>query len=214
MLGSQAWSYVGSQYLCGNHEGYSGETIEWLNEHVVAKAITAYQPDIVLFLAGTNDFFWPPPHGSRSPAEVATRLRAALQTLYTADTNNATVLVSTVTAINQTRCKYYHTASWHPGDCPDDMQANIAAYNRLLPGVVQEQKALGRDVRLVVQPTSFIAADYWLWGIHFNSSGFEKIAGAWHSAIVATDQMRRAMGVKEMGAAEEQDPGSREVAPR
>ena len=159
-----AWSYVGSQYLCGNHEGYSGETVEWLSQHAVPRAITAYEPDVVLLLAGTNDFFWPPPRGSRSPSAVASRMRTLVGNLFAADTRNLTLLLGTVTPINATRCAYYHTARWHPGDCPDDMQSNIAAYNKLLPGIVSEQKLLGRNVELVQMPTDFTASDYWLWG--------------------------------------------------
>ena len=33
-----AWSYVGRQFLCGSHEGYAGETLQWLADHVVTKA--------------------------------------------------------------------------------------------------------------------------------------------------------------------------------
>ena len=39
------------------HEGYSGETIEWLANNVAAGAATAADPDIILLWAGTNDFF-------------------------------------------------------------------------------------------------------------------------------------------------------------
>ena len=159
-----AWTYAGSQYLCGNHEGYSGETIEWLAQHVAHHAVSTQQPDIICLLAGTNDFFWPPPRGSRSPSAVASRMRTLVGNLFAADTRNLTLLLGTVTPINATRCAYYHTARWHPGDCPDDMQSNIAAYNKLLPGIVSEQKLLGRNVELVQMPTDFTASDYWLWG--------------------------------------------------
>ena len=191
-----AWSYVGSQYLCGNHEGYSGETVEWLSQHAVPRAITAYEPDVVLLLAGTNDFFWPPPRGSRDATEVAQRLRVLLGKIFAADRRNLTLLLSTVTPVNATRCAYYHTARWHPGDCPHDMNDNIAAYNKLLPAVAAEYRSKGHDVQLAVQPTSFAAEEYWLWGIHFNVSGFERIAKTWHDALVRTAPLRRAMGIE------------------
>ena len=50
-------SYVGSQFLCGSHEGHSGETVEWLGNRTI-DIMSAGQPDIILFMAGTNDFFW------------------------------------------------------------------------------------------------------------------------------------------------------------
>lgn len=196
LLGTQTnnWEFVGSQYLCGPHEGYAGETVEWLAQHVAARAVSAHRPDVMLLLAGTNDFFWLPPRGSRSPAEVATRLRGLLGTIFEADAQrNLTLLLGTVTRINATRCAYYSTARWHPGNCPDDMQANIEAYNsQHLPTVVAEQRALGRNVQLVHMPTDFTAEDYWLWGIHFNVSGFEKMARTWQAAIVASEAWKGA----------------------
>jgi hypothetical protein len=77
-------TFVGSQFTCGAHEGYAGETVEWLAEHVVPTNVPRYQPDVILFMAGTNEFFWPPPRGSRSPAAVAERLRGLLNETFRA----------------------------------------------------------------------------------------------------------------------------------
>ena len=102
------------------------------------------------------------------------------------------MLLSTVTPINATRCKYYHTARWHPGDCPSDMQANIRSYNTIhLPAVVAEYRARGHDIDLVVQPTNFEGQDYWIWGIHFNTTGFEKIAAAWYKGLLRSTPVQR-----------------------
>jgi len=165
---------------------------------VAMPAVASAQPDIVLFLGGTNDFFWKPPRGSRSPVEVVDRLRRLLNASVAGagvvGAASPTFLLGTVTPVNMTRCRLYHTARWHPGDCPEDMNDNIDAYNRLLPDLVAEQKTAGRDVRLVQLPTSFALEDQWIWGIHFNSSGFEKIAEAWHAAILQTPVMQQAMG--------------------
>ena len=177
-----AWSYVGRQFTCGSHEGYAGTTISWLTENVVTDAVKAAQPDVILLLAGTNDFFWPPPRGSRDPNVVAQRLRALLNLTF-ASSPSVTLLLSEVTPILEERCKYYHTARWHPGDCPLDMQSNIVAYNKMLPSIAQEHRARGNDVQLVRRP-AFDDSDFWIWGIHFNTSGFKKIASAWHGAIV------------------------------
>lgn len=211
-----SWSYVGTQFLCGAHEGYAGETVAWLS-NITTEVVTKNQPDIILFMAGTNDFFWPPPRGSRSPDEVATRLRGLLNRTFAA-APRVTFLISTVTTIDVARCKTYHTARWRPGDCPSDMPSNIAAYNRLLPGakppllrnshlktinvprqagarekhgifltneasfagIVAEYKAAGHDIALhdVNADAQWTEGDRWIWGIHFNSSGFEKMAAS------------------------------------
>ena len=76
-----------------------------------------------------------------------------------------------------------------------DMQENIRKYNAMLPSIASEYRSRGHEVNVVVQPTDFVASDYWIWGIHFNETGFEKIAGAWHSAIMRATPMRRAMGL-------------------
>ena len=43
--------------------------VEWLAQHVARDAIEAASPDVILFLAGTNDFFWPPPRGARDAGQ-------------------------------------------------------------------------------------------------------------------------------------------------
>lgn len=183
-----AWSYVGRQFLCGSHEGYAGETLQWLADNVVTNAVLSARPDIILLLGGTNDFFWPPPRGSREPRAVAQRLRSVLN-LTLAASPATTVLVAEVPPIHEGRCKQYHTARWHPGDCPADMQANVRAYNARLPGIVEEYRGRGSDVQLVRQPT-FDEADFWIWGIHFNTSGFEKMARAWHGALLRSPRVQ------------------------
>ena len=44
-------AFVGSQFTCGAHEGYSGETIEWL-AGVTPTSVARYRPDIILLMAG------------------------------------------------------------------------------------------------------------------------------------------------------------------
>ena len=190
-----AWTFAGSQFLCGQHEGYSGETVAWLANRTTA-IMTNAQPDIVLFQAGTNDFFWPeddPHHGTRSPEILLQRLRQLLDRAFAA-VPATTFLLSTITHIFQERCKYYDTAHWHPGNCPSDMQANIEAYNKLLPGVVSEYQRAGHDIHLHDgNPAEGwdLESDYWVWGIHFNATGFEKMAQKWSSSIRATAKWKQ-----------------------
>ena len=169
------WSYVGRKFGCGSHEGYSGETIEWLADHVAAGAATAADPDIILLWAGTNDFFWPPPRGSRDPAQVAMRMRRLLNVTFAHSQPNVTLLLSTVTPIVDERCKYYSTAHWHPPNCPADMNGNIVAYNRLLPRIVAEYRSLGKDITLMQQPR-FATSDYFTWGVRLEHNQTNHLA--------------------------------------
>ena len=51
------FDFVGGRYLCGNHEGFSGNTIAQLSGYAT-DAMHKHQPDVVLFMGGTNDFFF------------------------------------------------------------------------------------------------------------------------------------------------------------
>lgn len=181
------WDFVGSQHLCGNHEGHAGETIEWL-ANITTAVMTTHRPDVVLFQAGTNDFFWAPPRGTRDPKAAIGRLRLLLDATFAA-LPTVTMLVSTIPQINATRCAAYHTAPWRPPNCPNDMPANIDGYNALLPAIVQEyQQEHHRDIRMhdINRVADFVASDMWIWGIHFNNTGFQKLSNAWLAAMQPT----------------------------
>jgi lysophospholipase L1-like esterase len=47
---------VGGQHGCGSHEGHSGWTCEMLADIIVESA-TAYKPDVVMLMCGTNDLW-------------------------------------------------------------------------------------------------------------------------------------------------------------
>eukprot|EP00966_Prymnesium_polylepis_P287923 6650037-Prymnesium_polylepis.1 len=177
-----AFDFVGSRYKCGNHAGWSGRTIEFLST-IAADALARHRPDVVLFMGGTNDFYFPPPVGANATKAIQ-RLETLLDTTF-GTLPNVTFLVSTVTAINASRCRGYPHAPWHPTPCPASMPAAISSFNAQLPGVVAEHAARGRNVRLhdVNAAARWVASDYWIWGIHFNASGFEKMAAAWRRAI-------------------------------
>ena len=55
-------------------------------------------------------------------------------------------------------------------------------------GIVSQYKAKGFDIAVhdVNEEAKFVDADYWMWGIHFNSTGFEKMASSWENAITSS----------------------------
>ena len=181
-----AHDLVGSRYRCGNHEGYSGRTIEWLSG-VANRSITLHGPDIVCFMGGTNDFFFDAPVGVGSNTSAAlSRLRRLIDTAFRARPS-LTFLLSTVTRINATRCASYPSAPWHPPPCPQTMPAAIADFNAQLPSLVREYSSRGHRIFLHdVDQAGFEWQDWWIWGIHFNATGFEKMAESWRRAIHAS----------------------------
>jgi len=177
--------FVGSMYDCGNHEGHSGWTVAALSG-IAEEVLTAHQPDIVLFEAGTNDLFFNQP-GYNQGANVTGTL-ARIDTVLNITFSllpKVIVLVSGITYINATRCANYSQAPWHPPNCPDDMQPWIVELNQLLPSLIARYNASNfnaafHDPNL---GADWEAADYWTWGIHFSQSGFQKLGNAWHSAV-------------------------------
>jgi lysophospholipase L1-like esterase len=136
---------------------------------------------------------FPPPVGVGSNVtEALQRLRSLLDTSFSV-LPNVTFLLSTVTHINATRCASYPHAPWHPPACPATMELAIRSFNVELPGLVTEYTARGLNLQLhdVNAAAQWTDGDYWIWGIHFNSTGFEKMASAWREAIRSAIQMPR-----------------------
>jgi lysophospholipase L1-like esterase len=176
------WSFVGPRYGCGNHAGYSGWTAAQLMD-IVPSAMAAYQPDMVLLQIGTNDLFFNQP-GFTQGADVNgtyARIETLVNTTFSILPNTA-FLVSGPTPINATRCANYSSAPWHPANCPPLMQPWIEELNGILPNLVTKwgKGDGGRGYNIsFADPAAhinFVAEDYWIWGIHFNETGYQKIA--------------------------------------
>lgn len=183
--GGYSFDFVGSQYDCGNHEGHSGWTIAQL-EGIAATVLAAHTPDVVLIQAGTNDLFFNQPGYSQGANVTGTlaRMDTLLNTTFTL-LPRATVLVSGVTYINATLCANYSSAPWHPPNCPPDMDAWIVQLNAALPALTSSYVTQGFNVSFhdPNPDCNFTAADYWTWGIHFQQSGFQKIAASWYTHL-------------------------------
>jgi hypothetical protein len=66
-----------------------------------------------------------------------------------------------------------------------------------LAGVFQRH-SLNISPHFVTLPTlqaeaKFVAEDMFIWGIHFNATGFAKMATSWHTAIQGSRPMQQAM---------------------
>ena len=213
-LGSNAttaghWSYSGLLYGNGGvHCGYNGQTIQWLDAVVAAKAFALQQPTHVLLMAGTNDIFYKdtdPVVGGNATVCVA-RMEKLLDTAFRT-LPEVSVMLSGVTRINATLCANYSAAPWNPPDCPADMQASILEYNaRMAASVLQQQQqqrrrvyfhdpncldadgtpgVVGRACRPGEALTFNASSDYFTYGIHFSQQGYAKMAKAWQKALAA-----------------------------
>lgn len=150
------------------HEGRTGWSIagdpqagENLQD-IVAARLTTYNPDILLFMAGTNDVT----QTTVTMTVIADRLRTFLNTVF-ATKPTLTVVVSTIPAM---------------------YDADYANFNALVPGVVNEFRDAGRKIVLadagnagLTYPDDFRPAgsDH----VHPDASGYEKIANAMYAAL-------------------------------
>jgi lysophospholipase L1-like esterase len=178
-------SSVGGQQGCGSHEGHSGWTCEMLAD-IITDSATAYKPDVVLLMCGTNDLWYRPstknPEQGGTPDQVLERINSILDRLY-AVVPDATVLLSTISDVNMTKC-----ATYPQGACPPSMPADITTVNNAMPSkVVAPHITAGRKVFLhdVNADAQWVEKDYWTWGIHRSEAGFAKMAASWEKAILA-----------------------------
>eukprot|EP00040_Diaphanoeca_grandis_P026690 m.149863 g.149863 ORF g.149863 m.149863 type:complete len:331 (+) comp30687_c0_seq1:457-1449(+) len=176
---------VGGQHGCGSHEGHSGWTCDMLAD-IITDSATAYKPDVVMLMCGTNDLWYRPstknPDKGGTAEQVVARINKILTNLF-AVVPNATVLLSTVSDINATKCLTYPQ-----GPCPPSMPSDIIAVNTALPAkVVAPFTAAGHNVFLhdVNADAQWVEKDYYTWGIHRSEAGFAKMAASWEKAILA-----------------------------
>ena len=88
----------------------------------------------MLLQCGTNDVYFQKPFKPNStheedpfPLELAKRMNGLLDAVF-ASSPDTTVLLSSVTHINSTRCEHYVF-----GACPVGMNDRIIAFNKLIP---------------------------------------------------------------------------------
>jgi hypothetical protein len=131
------FNFVGSRYIAGDHQGHSGARIvRILNELQATASLQLYQPDIILLLAGTNDFDLVADQGGGDPVlEAQGNLTLLLEYLLTNTTANSHIIVSEVTQLGTGSAQ----ALLRP-----DMVANINKYNGLLPQLLGAHNKSGR----------------------------------------------------------------------
>ena len=147
------------------HEGYNGQTIDWLalKAHQV---VPVHKPDVVLLMAGSNDL------KTDSVATMKSDMTKLLDVLAK-DAPNAVLLVATLPPPQ-------------PNNTSGQSTVNAAEFNKVLPGLVASKAAAGMKVKLV-DTTSLTSSDMSPVGqdsgVHLNAQGYEKMANFWLDAI-------------------------------
>lgn len=142
-----------------DNEGHGG----WRIDQVAASAdgfLAAYQPQVVLLNAGTNDTLQ-----NYDLANAPARLRALVAQVV-ADRPDAVVVFSTLMPSR---------------DAANN--AEVEAFNAELPAIAADETAAGHRVYLADLNAAVTVDDIGSDGIHPTDAGYVKIAGAWHDTL-------------------------------
>lgn len=135
---------------------------------LLAAAMAANPPDIILLQVGTNDMTDVPVVGVPRDSAKAPGNLLTLLAHISAINPNVLTLVSTIP----------------PRTDVPAYGANVPGYNAALPGIVRLRRAAGQKVVLVNVGGQLVAADVVLDGIHPTASGYAKLGTAWGRALV------------------------------
>jgi lysophospholipase L1-like esterase len=118
-------------------------------------------PDVVLIMLGTNDVF-----GITATDKMKATMDKLVSSIFE-QSPNVTVVLASICPIAKIAAR----------------DADVNAYNAVLPDIVQEQKALGHkiafaDIHSVVTPAD-LSGDK----VHPSATGYKKMAALWYSVL-------------------------------
>jgi len=153
-----------------NHEGYgsarigmllNGGTTEKHTALPIKTSLANNNPDVVLIMLGTNDVF-----GITATDKMKATMEKLVSSIFE-QSPNVTVVLASICPIAKIAAR----------------DADVDAYNAVLPGIVQEQKALNHkiefaDIHSVVTPAD-LSGDK----VHPSATGYNKMAALWYSVL-------------------------------
>lgn len=136
-----------------NGRGGQGKVSDWLDSS---------SPNIVLLMAGTNDFL-----NGETATQARDELRLVIQTVVN---SGAQVLVASIPALNPASSEVTQAAA-----------DEVNAFNGLLPGLVAEfsSNVSFVDIAAALDGINDISSD----GIHLTSTAYSKVGTVWHNAL-------------------------------
>ncbi|HVY41193.1 MAG TPA: SGNH/GDSL hydrolase family protein [Polyangia bacterium] len=155
-----------------DNEGHGGYRISQISNLVVASMMTN-KPNIVLLMIGTNDVGTSTtPIGTSGAQNIANQLGSLIDQITGQDPKVLVVVAQIVPHIT------------------DAVDANIQAYNALIPGVVKARADAGRHVLLVDMHAAFLARANWKTTLlnqsdkqHPTDAGYVIMGDTWYPAI-------------------------------
>ncbi len=146
-----------------NHQGWPGARTDQIHGAIAGWLDAIADPDIILLLIGTNDVWQ-----NRPLNQIEDNLNDLIADIVTRRPF-ARIILSTLP-------ERIDNAGW---------EADQVAFNAILPGLVSDHVALGRQITLVDMHPVLTPFDYSSDGVHPSTSGYEKMADTWLPAITA-----------------------------
>ncbi|MEO7099028.1 MAG: SGNH/GDSL hydrolase family protein, partial [Luteolibacter sp.] len=143
-----------------DHQGTGGVRIDEIQTNIAGWLNSVEDPDVVLLLAGTNDF-----SQNYSTASATTRLTNLIADIA-ARRPFAKIIVSNLPLRTDSAT----------------LEAQQVTFNSALPGIVSNQVSLGHQVSLVDMHSAWGASDL-AEGVHPNQGGYDKMAAVWLPGI-------------------------------
>ncbi len=144
-----------------DHQGLGSVRIDQIQDNIAGWLNAVENPDVVLLLVGTNDFWQ-----NYQISTAGTRLTNLIADIATRRPH-AKIIVSTLPLRTDNTT----------------INSQQVAFNNTIPGIVAQQVALGRQVSMVDMYAALGASDINGDGVHPNQTGSNKMGDAWFPAI-------------------------------
>jgi lysophospholipase L1-like esterase len=140
----------------------NGGTTEKHTALPIKTSLANNNPDVVLILLGTNDIF-----GITATNSLHQIMETLVSTIFEQNPN-ATVVLASIPPISKVQAR----------------NADVNAYNAVLPGIVAKEKALNHNIEFADIHSVFTdPADLSEDKVHPSASGYNKIAALWYSIL-------------------------------
>ncbi|HEY0257053.1 MAG TPA: SGNH/GDSL hydrolase family protein [Candidatus Methylacidiphilales bacterium] len=154
-----------------NHEGYGSARIGMLlgggttEKHTalpIKTSLANNNPDVVLIMLGTNDVF-----GITATDKMQQTMEKLVSSIFE-QSPNITVVLASIPPILKIEAR----------------NADVDAYNAVIPQIVQKEQALGHkivfaDIHSVFTAPTDLSGDK----VHPSATGYAKMAGLWYSVL-------------------------------
>ena len=157
-----------------DHEGRPGWNINKIRNLVndsTQQLLQTHRPDVVLLMIGANDI-----NNSRTLTQMRTDLSNLIDSI-TQKSPDAYLVVSSLTPMD-------------PAVKGEGKAQKVKDFNALLPDLVNQKVAQGKNVHLVNAGGSLSLSDMLSDGLHPTAAGYHRLGDAWYDSLIDKDALK------------------------